>query len=97
MGAHPLPPTPFEAIPFADFALNSTKESLVPQIVNTHTSVPHALNHTRKSNAGEAEMINHPSIINPLNQVQNSHKVIGSKKVHSLPTPINVDKLFDRL
>lgn len=42
-------------------------------------------------------MINHPSIINPLHQVQNSHKVIGSNKFHALPTPINVDKLANYL
>lgn len=93
LGVNPLPPISFGAIPFADFAFNSTKESPVPQIVNMHTSVPLALRHTQKSNAGEAKMINHPSPIIPLHQKQTSHKVIGSKHFHALPTPINVDKL----
>lgn len=58
-----------------------------------HTSVPRALSHTQKSNAGEAKMINHPSTINLLHQKQTSHKVIGSNHFHALPMPINVDKL----
>lgn len=62
-----------------------------------HTSVPCALNHTQKSNAGEAKMINHPSTINPLHQKQTSHKVIGSKHCHALPTPIYVDELANYL
>lgn len=74
-GAHPLQSIPFGASPFADFALNSTKETLVPQIVSMSTSVLHALSHTQKSNAGEAKMTNHPSPINPLHQKQTSHHV----------------------
>lgn len=59
--------------------------------------MPHALSHTQKSNAGVAKMINHPSTMNPLHQKQNSHKVIGSKHIHALLTPINVDKLANYL
>lgn len=59
--------------------------------------MPRALSHTQKSNAGEAKMINHPSTINPLHQKQTSHKFIGSKHFHALPTPINVDKLANYL
>lgn len=67
----------FRSHSFLRFCLKFNEGKPCTQIVNTHTSVPHALNHTQKSNAGEAEMINHPSTINPLHQVQNSHKVIG--------------------
>lgn len=42
-------------------------------------------------------MINHPSTINPLHQKQTSNKVIGSKHLYTLPTPINVYKLANYL
>lgn len=48
-GAHSIAPISLGAILFVDFALNSTKESPISQIVNTHTSVPRALSHTQKN------------------------------------------------